>query len=46
MAGNIDYCHDTNLGLAIKVRAWKSAGQECNLRITFTLLGMQINVRE
>ncbi len=34
------------LGFMTKVRAWKGAGQKCNPKITFTLLGMQENVRE
>jgi hypothetical protein len=29
-----------------KVKAWKGAGQECNLEITFTFRGMQETVRE
>jgi hypothetical protein len=34
------------LGFITKVRAWKGAGQKCNPKITFTLLGLQENVRE
>jgi len=40
------YCHNFNLGLATKTKAWKGVGRECNLGVTFTLLGMQVNVRE
>jgi len=29
-----------------KVRAWKGVGQKCNPRVTFTLPGMQMSVRE
>jgi hypothetical protein len=27
-------CHDPSLGLAIKARAWKGVGRECNPRVT------------
>lgn len=30
-------CHDPNLGLTTKGRAWKGVGWECNLGVTFTL---------
>ncbi len=39
-------CHDLNLELMTKVRAWKGAGRECNLRVTFTFLGMGKSVKE
>ncbi len=28
-------CHNPNLGLATKVKAWKGVGQECNAIVTF-----------
>jgi hypothetical protein len=31
-------CHDPNLKLMTKAKAWKGAGRECNLRVTFALL--------
>jgi hypothetical protein len=34
------FYHDPNLGLATKAKAWKGAGRECNLGITFALLGV------
>jgi hypothetical protein len=37
-------CHDPNLGLATKAKAWKSAGQECNLKITFALPRVWVRV--
>jgi hypothetical protein len=30
-------CHDLNLEIATKAKAWKGAGWECNLGVTFTL---------
>jgi hypothetical protein len=30
-------CHDPNLGLVTKAKAWEGAGQKCNLGITFAL---------
>jgi hypothetical protein len=33
------FCHNFNFGLAIKARAWKGVGWECNL-------GMWENLRE
>jgi hypothetical protein len=39
-------CHNLSLRFATKPRAWKGAGQKCNLGLTLTLLGMQKNVRE
>jgi len=39
-------CHDLNFRLATKTRAWKGAGQECSLRVTFTPPRMQESVRE
>jgi hypothetical protein len=32
--------HDPSLRLATKARAWKRVNQECNLKVTFTLLGV------
>jgi hypothetical protein len=32
-------CYDIKFGITIKVRAWKGVGQECNLGVTFALLG-------
>jgi len=29
-------CHDPNLGLATKARAWKGASRGCNLGVAFT----------
>ncbi len=29
-------CHDPNLGLTTKARAWKGASWGCNLGVTFT----------
>jgi len=46
MSQNVNFYHDHNLGLATKARAWKGVGQECNLRITFTLLGLWENVKD
>jgi len=28
-------CHDFNFGLVTKAKAWKGAGQKCNLGVTF-----------
>jgi len=39
-------CHDPNLRLVTKIRAWKSAGQECNPGVTLILSEVQGNVRE
>jgi len=39
-------CHDPNLGLMTKARAWKGAGQKCTQEVTFTLLRMQESVKE
>jgi hypothetical protein len=39
-------CHDRSFRLATKTRAWKSAGQECNLGVTFTPPKVRENVRE
>jgi hypothetical protein len=39
-------CHDPSLGLVTKTRAWKGVGWNCNPRVTFTLMGMQKNVRD
>jgi len=38
--------HDLNIGLATKAKAWKSAGQKFNPKVTFIFLGVQGNVRE
>jgi hypothetical protein len=35
-----EQCHNPNLGLVTKARTWKGAGQECNPRVTFTLIGV------
>jgi hypothetical protein len=40
------WCHDLSLGLMTKAKAWKGAGQECNLGVTFTLSGVRKSVRE
>ncbi len=29
-------CHDPSFGFMTKARAWKGAGKECNMIITFT----------
>ncbi len=39
-------CHDPNLGLVTKARAWKGAGWTCNLGITFTFPRIRKSVRE
>jgi len=39
-------CHDPNLGLATKARAWKGVSQKSNKGITFTFLGVRKSVRE
>ncbi len=39
-------CHNLSLGFAIKGRAWKGVGQECNMGVTFTLSRVQESVRE
>jgi hypothetical protein len=39
-------CHYLSLGLVIKVRAWKDAGQKCDLGITFTLSKVWRSARE
>jgi hypothetical protein len=36
-------CHDLNLGFTTKAKAWKGAGQECNLGVTSALLGIWDN---
>jgi hypothetical protein len=33
-------CHDLNFGLMTKTKACKGAGQECDPKITFALLGV------
>jgi len=38
-------CHNLNLVLMTKARAWKGVGQKCNLGVTFTLSRMQESVR-
>ncbi len=40
------FCHDLNLGLATKAKAWKGANQECNSRATFAFLGVWESVSE
>jgi hypothetical protein len=39
ITGNVQHymCHDLSFGLMTKARARKSAGQKCNLGVTFTL---------
>jgi hypothetical protein len=39
-------CHNPNLGLVTKVRAWKGVGRECNPKVTFTFPRVQESVRE
>jgi len=39
-------CPDPNFGLTTKARAWKGAGRECNLEVTFIVLGLWKNVRK
>jgi hypothetical protein len=39
-------CHNPNLALVTKARAWKGVGQKCNLKITFTLLKVWKTLRE
>jgi hypothetical protein len=38
--------HNLSFTLATKARAWKCAGRECNLGVTFTFLGVWGNVKE
>jgi len=40
------YYHNPSLGFVTKARACKGAGQECNMGVTFTLLGVRESVRE
>jgi hypothetical protein len=39
-------CHDLNFGFVTKAKAWKGAGRECNLGVTFTFLGVRESERE
>jgi hypothetical protein len=39
-------CHDPSFRFTTKTKAWKSVGQECNPRVTFTFLGVWESVRE
>jgi hypothetical protein len=46
MLGLVNFCHDPNLGLMTKTKAWKGAGRECNLGVTFALPKVQGSMRE
>jgi hypothetical protein len=38
-------CHDLSIGLVTKKKAWKGVGWNCNLGVTFILLGVWKSVR-
>jgi hypothetical protein len=46
MTKGLSRYHDFNFGFATKAKAWKGAGWECDLGVTFALLKVQENVRE